>query len=179
MAEQARRLEAPRKMKLNIVHTFSFLLMTGMTALCASCGSSRTGFLKTATGTHTQTASITGRTVDKSLLRDFSFLRSDSLYMRITEYYPPPEGDTTQTGPVKSETTIRYGATTAADSSAALTEQETENATTLEDTTVSHREESRTKVKTTPWYAGWQIILISVITVAFIIYCILRRAHFI
>jgi hypothetical protein len=160
---------------------FKFRLVLNLfvfSVLCASCRSSRTGTLSTSENIRAFSLEGYERVFDKAEMARLLSVRRDSLSIEITEYYPPPEGDTAGTGPVKSETAIRYGATTVSDSSAVLTEQETETGATLEDIDISHQEESRTTVsKTVPWYAGWQIILFSVIAVAFIIYCILRRAH--
>jgi hypothetical protein len=160
-------------MKLFLSQIFLYMLLC-IASLCVGCRSSRTGLTAASGGTREVKTNITGRTVDKSSLYGFSFLRTDSLHIKITEYYPPEPGDTACAGPVKSETTLRSGAVSAGNSSAAEAGHTEETVTAAEETDISHHEESRTAVsKTVPW----QLILVAVAAVAIIVYIILRRMH--
>lgn len=158
------------KVKIFLMYT------TAMAALCVGCRSSRTGFLQTSAAVQTRNAEHAERQTDLSVRQDISHLRSDSLSMTIIRYYPPPPGDTTAiAGPIRSATTIRYGSSVLSDTTATVILRATEAETTLADTALSLRQESKTVSKTVPWYSTWPAILASVIALAIITYFIIRR----
>lgn len=157
--------------KFRLVLNLVFLI----SVLCVSCRSSRTGTLSTAE--NIRTARIEGyeRLTDREELMQMLSIHRDSLYIRITEYYPPESGDTVAHGPIRSETEIHYSSTDTTKKIVSTVEAIQERDSIAEKQEVDKSTHQETKVTTRPWFDNWQFYLIGAAVIIIIVMLIIRR----
>ena len=155
-------------------HTKNVLFIINLImTLCAGCRSPRTGISSTQSSAGIHRLDL--RDLQKTSTVDFSFLKNDSLRIRITEYYLPLS-DTALRGPVKAEIEIRHGVVTKVDSLSVIIETVEEKSEITENTATETFDE--VKIRGSPWYVSWQMKVMTGIIAVILIYFILRRAKF-
>ena len=154
--------------------TKNFLFIINLVMiLCAGCRCLRTGISSTQSITDLYRLYLSD--FQKTQTVDFSFLKNDSLRIRITEYYLP-SSDTALRGPVKAEIEIQYGVVTKIDSSSVITENVEELSEIIENIATETHDE--VKIRGSPFYASWQVKVVIGIIAVIVIYYLLRRAKF-
>ena len=138
----------------------------------ASCHSTRKNF-KSDYQSNSETHRLDLRDLETAALIDLSSVTHDSIHLRITEYYRPPEGDTATRGPVRAEIEIVRGIVTKVDSSAFIIENIKEQSETNEH--IATRQNEEIKIRADPWYLSWKVILTTTILIIIAAYFLLRN----